>query len=110
MSMQFVAPAVRASCLAPMQLRTGREISRTHILNQIIAGIMWLSLDLPTDVSREELEALAHRLIALIRAGPRGSSIKTEFQILYVETFNRSTDASRIQCLIQRAESIVRRT
>ncbi len=91
-----------------MPLRKGREISRSLILEQVVAGILWMSLDLPADVSRGELEALAHRLIALIRADAPESEIGAEFLLLYVDKFSRSANSSLIRSLIRRAESIVR--
>ena len=41
---------------------------RYSILNEVIAGFLWMEMDLPRDASRDEIEELALRLISSIKA------------------------------------------
>src|SRR5580658_3288195 len=49
--------------------RKSRFNPRLEILDEVVAGFLWMQLDLPEDTSRSELESFAHRLVAHIRAG-----------------------------------------
>jgi hypothetical protein len=94
MTMHVTVPAARAVHAVPAPARKAKERPRALILNQVIAGILWMSLDLPEDVSRQELEEFAHCLVARINAGT-------------AEEFCLRTDAATLRGLIRRAANIV---
>jgi hypothetical protein len=107
MNMHVTVPNERAAHPVPAPPRRVKDSPRALILDQVVAGILWMSLDLPEDTSREELEALAHQLVARIRAGSAESAIETELTLLHSERFCRHADASIIRCLVRRAANIV---
>ena len=42
---------------------------RMELLDEVVAGLLWMQLDLPDDTTRDEMEKLAHRLVLRIQGG-----------------------------------------
>lgn len=108
MNLQAPLPNVRFAHRAPAPARNAKDISRFLILNQVVAGILWMSLDLPRNVSRQTIEALAHQLIARIRAGAAEPAIEAELTLLYSQHFYCRADIVAIHNVVRRAANIVR--
>jgi hypothetical protein len=51
---------------------------RSEILDEVVAGFLWMELAFSDDVSRGELEQIAHRLVGVICAGARQAAIASE--------------------------------
>jgi hypothetical protein len=58
--------------------RKTRFNPRLGILDEVVAGFLWMQLDLPEDTSRSELEGFAHRLVGRIQAGDGEAAIAGE--------------------------------
>ena len=88
--------------------RRARFNPRAGILDEVIAGLLWMSLDLPADVSRLELESFAHHLVIQIQAGAAESEIEQEIAALQSGQLCRPANPEMIQGLVLRAIGAVR--
>lgn len=96
---------------APQSLHGFRRIKfhpRQEILDEVVAGLLWMQLDLPRDVSRDEIEAFAHRLILRIRGGAAEASIAAEIAALQSGRFCGHANLPVIRDLARRAMAAVR--
>jgi hypothetical protein len=76
---------------------------RQEILDEVVAGLLWMQLDLPRDVSRDEMEGFAHRLVTRIRGGANESAIAAEIAGLQAGQFARPANLPVIRDLAQRS-------
>jgi len=81
---------------------------RQEILDEVVAGLLWMQLDLPRDVSREEIEDFAHRLVSRIRGGAPEASVAAEIAALQSGHFCRPANLPVIRALAQRSMQAVR--
>lgn len=81
---------------------------RADILDEVVAGLLWLSLDLPPDVSRPELEFFAHQLVTRIRFGAGASAIESEIAFLQSEQLGRPANRDTIRALATRVIGAVK--
>jgi hypothetical protein len=81
---------------------------RADILDEVVAGLLWLSLDLPPDVSRLELENFAHQLVARIRFGAGISAIECEIAFMQSEQLGRPANRDTIRALAIRVIGAVK--
>ena len=81
---------------------------RADILDEVVAGLLWMALDLPQDVSRPELEDIARQLVARIRFGAGKSAIEDEIVFLQSEQLGRPADRDAIQELAGRVIGAVK--
>jgi hypothetical protein len=77
------------------------------LLDQVVAGLLWMSLDLPEDVSRREMEMLAHQLVLRIRAGADETALERDVALLQLEQFSRPPNPAAIRDLVRRALNAV---
>jgi hypothetical protein len=75
---------------------------RADILDEVVAGLLWMTLDLPADVSRRELEALAHHLVARIKFGAGAAIVENEIAFVQSGQLGRPVDHDAIQELAGR--------
>jgi hypothetical protein len=83
--------------------RKSRFNPRLEILDEVVAGFLWMQLDLPEDTSRSELESFAHRLVAHIRAGGGEAAIAGEIAGLQFGQLCRPSNPFAIRQLARRA-------
>jgi hypothetical protein len=83
--------------------RKARFNPRLGILDEVVAGFLWMQLDLPEDTSRSELESFAHRLVAHIRAGGGEAAIAGEIAGLQFGQLCRPSNPFAIRQLARRA-------
>jgi hypothetical protein len=81
---------------------------RQEILDEVVAGLLWMQLDLPRDVGRDEIETFAHRLVTRIRGGANESAIIADIAGLQSHQFCRPADLPVIRDLAQRSMMAVR--
>lgn len=81
---------------------------RQEILDEVVAGLLWMQLDLPRDVSRDEMEGFAHRLVTRIRGGANESAIAADIAVLQSGQFGRHANLPLIRELAQRSMLAVR--
>lgn len=81
---------------------------RAEILDEVVAGLMWMALDLPQDVSRPELERFAHRLVSRIRIGASETAVEREIVCLQSDQLGRPANPATIHRLTGRVMSAVK--
>ena len=93
------------------QLSSLRRIKfhpRQDILDEVVAGLLWMQLDLPRDVCRDEIEGFARRLVARIRGGAPEASIAAEIAALQAGRFCGHANLPVIRDLARRSMLAVR--
>lgn len=80
----------------------------THVLQETIAGLIWLYLDLPADASRDEVEDYADELIACIREGAKADVLEQRIRHLHFQRFCISSNARAMHTLVERSVAILR--
>jgi hypothetical protein len=93
---------------APIHAHKTRFNPRAGILDEVVAGLLWMTLDLPRDVSRPELENFAHQLVARIKFGASEIAIETQIAFLQSNQLGRPVDPEAIHGLANRVISAVR--
>jgi hypothetical protein len=93
--------------LAAAPTRKRKFNPRADILDEVVAGLFWMTLDLPADTSREELEDFAHHLARRVRDGASALAIEAEIDFLQRRQFCRPLDATVIRTLAERTIAIV---
>lgn len=81
---------------------------RADILDEVVAGLLWITLDLPADVSRREIEAFAHHLVARIKFGAGEAMVEREIVVLQSDQLGRSVNHDAIHTLAGRIHSAVK--
>lgn len=81
---------------------------RAGILDEVVAGLLWMALDLPQDVSRPELESFAHQLVARIRFGASETMIESEIAFLQSDQLGRPANHDAIHGVAGRVMNAVR--
>jgi hypothetical protein len=98
---------MNAPQLSPHGFRRIKFHPRQEILDEVVAGLLWMQLDLPFDVSRDEIEDFAHRLVSRIRSGATEASIAAEIAALQSSRFCRPANLPMIRDLAQRSIQVV---
>ena len=73
------------------------------LMDQVVAGLLWMSLDLPDDVSRREIETLAHHLVLRIRTNVAPPALEQDIALVQLEQFSRPPNFSAIRDVVRRA-------
>ena len=81
---------------------------RASILDEVVAGLLWMSLDLPQDISRPELETFAHQLVTRIKFGASAIAVESEITFLQSDQLGRPANHDAIHGLAGRVISAVR--
>ncbi len=77
-------------------------------MDEVVAGLLWMALDLPQDVSRPELEGFAHRLVSCIRIGASEAAVEREITGLQSGQLGRPANPAAIHRLTGRVMDAVR--
>ena len=93
--------------LRPVQGCRTKFHPRLDILDEVIAGLLWMQLDLPEDTTRDEMEVLAHRLVSRIRGGATEAAIAVEIAGLQSGQLGRPANLPFIRDLAVRAIAVV---
>jgi hypothetical protein len=109
MNIRVTVQALRALRPAPpAHAHKTRFNPRADILDEVVAGLLWMTLDLPQDASRSELESFAHQLVARIRFGASETAIESEIVFLQSGQLGRAANHDAIHALAGRIMSTVR--
>jgi len=81
---------------------------RQQVLDEVVIGFFWIYLDLPSDITRVEIEALARRLIGRIRMGANEAAIAIALGIHQRSEYGRPVDADVMRKLAQRTVAAVK--
>lgn len=87
--------------------RKSRFNPRLEILDEVVAGFLWMQLDLPEDTSRSELESFAHRLVGRIQAGDGEAAIAGEITGLQIGQLCRPANPFVTRQIARRAIAAV---
>jgi hypothetical protein len=100
-----IAPMTALHALSP---RRTRFQPRQEILEEVVAGLLWMQLDLPRDVGRGEMQAMAHRLVTRIRTGATETMVAAEIADFQLRRFCRPANLPVIRDLTRRSVDAVR--
>ena len=81
----------------------GKFHPRQDILDEVVAGLIWMKLDLPGDASRQEIQSFAHGLVSRIGSGGDESAIVAEIAVMQSRQFGRPANLPMIRDLARRA-------
>jgi hypothetical protein len=81
---------------------------RQDILDEVVAGLLWMQLDLPDDITRDEMQAFAHRMVSRIQAGAGDATIAVDIAGLQSTQLGRPANLPIIRDLAARAIAVVR--
>ena len=93
---------------APIHAHKSKFNPRAGILDEVVAGLLWITLDLPQDVSRPELETFAHQLVTRIKLGASETVVEGEIAVLQCDQLGRPADHEAIHGLAGRVIGAVR--
>ncbi len=81
---------------------------RADILTEVVAGLLWMTLDLPQDVSRPELETVAHHLVSQIKFGAGETAVESQIAVLQSDQLGRPANLDVIHGLAGRIMNAVK--
>ena len=81
---------------------------RSDILKEVVAGFIWIELDLSKTVTRAELETVAHRLVQRINADASARMVEDELVFLQRDQFCRPVQMEVIRDLVRQTVSTVK--
>jgi hypothetical protein len=93
---------------APIHAHKARFNPRADILDEVVAGLLWMTLDLPQDISRPELETFAHQLVARIKFGACEIAVESEIAFLQSDQLGRPVNQEAVHGLAGRVMTAVR--
>jgi hypothetical protein len=102
MTMPSPVPALR-----PIHVCKTKFHPRLEILDEVVAGLLWMQLDLPGDTTRDEMESFARRLVSRIRRGAGEAAIAVEIAGLQSGQLGRPANLPFIRDLACRAIAVV---
>ncbi len=106
MTLRMTMPVPESA--APARDRRTRFHPRLDLLDEVVAGLLWLQMDVPGDVSRGEIEEIAHQLVTRIRANTGEDVIESELLVLQGLQFCRPANRALLQALARRLVRVVR--
>ena len=80
------------------------------VLCEAVASLLWMSLSLPDDISRDEIEASADDLIRAMVYGAGEAAIEQKLKWLQSEQFAMPVNSLAIKQLVRRVCDLIRRT
>jgi hypothetical protein len=99
-------PSTLEECSKALNPR--RELERSAIASEVIAGFLWMSLDLPDDVSLNEILTFATHLQVLARTGVAEHLLITQLNQLQREQFLLGASPERMKTLARRVLGFAR--
>ena len=100
--MTMPSPALR-----PVHACKAKFHPRLEILDEVVAGLLWMQLDLPDDTTRDEMESFARRLVSRIRMGAGEAAIAVDIAGLQSGQLGRPANLPFIRDLAGRAIAVV---
>ena len=105
--MSAAALACDHHCPEILRYRKRRYAPRRNLLCEVVAGFLWMALEIPKEFSKEDVEDIAIRLIAKIRAGSTASQIEQEMLALQRSRLHRFGNVQNIHLIAPRLLSVV---
>jgi|SRR5579859_6239353 len=94
--------------IAPDQPAKRQGRCRQEVLDEVVAGFLWIYLDLPADITRVEIEHLTRGLISRIRTGADEAAITLALITHQRCEYDRPADANVIRKLARRIVAAVK--
>jgi hypothetical protein len=88
--------------------RRTRYCPRYQIMVEIVAGWLWLSLHLPSDLQRQEVEDIAKRLIFRIQGGADPLAVTADLARIQNVQFQETVMLAPLRALAARLADFVR--
>jgi hypothetical protein len=89
---------------------SSRWITRqADVFAEVVAGLLWMHLSLPSDVSRDELESCAADLIRAVEFGGGESAVEQKLKQLQSDQLGQPVNGLAIKLLVRRVCEVVRR-
>jgi hypothetical protein len=106
MTLRMTMPVPESA--TPARDRRTRFHPRLDLLDEVVAGLLWLQLDVPGDVSRGEIEDVAHLLVTRIQDNAGEDAIESELVVLQSLQFCRPANRTLLRQLARRLMLAVR--
>ncbi len=107
MNIQVSRRTLEAGAAAHYPLRKKRFCSRVSLLDEIVAGFLWMHLDLPEDVTRDEIESFARHVIVRINFGADEAAVERELAMFQFNQFCRPVKRDIVRALARRSIAAV---
>lgn len=94
-----------SSLLAPLAadpLCRVRYNPRRELTDEALAGVLWMSLDVPQETTLEEVKEIAQQLAQLIRCGAGESLVEAQLAYWQREHFCLPANADKLRALARR--------
>jgi hypothetical protein len=101
--MAFLFPVINADRHSHRRYAPKRDI-----LLEVVAGFLWLYLDLPADLTREELNAVATRLVTNVLSNGEERALIAELARIQCKQFCGLANQENLEFLAKRTLSLVR--
>jgi len=82
---------------------------QVDVFAEVVAGLLWMHLSLPADVSRDELEVCATDLIRAMEFGGGESTVEQKLKYLQSNQLGQPVNGLAIKLLVRRVCEVVRR-
>jgi len=87
--------------------RPARPDRRQRVANEVMAGFLWMSLDLPDDANLDEIKELACDLAQRLGAGGNETVIAAHLEYVQRNQFCRPADPARLMIVAKRAVALL---
>ena len=85
-----------------------RYAPKRNVLLEVVAGFLWLYLDLPADLTREELDMAAEQLVSNVLANGEEMALVAELARIQCNQFCGVANQRNLEFLARRTLSLVR--
>ena len=106
--MNIAGPVFNLSRSPTRDREKRRYCPRRDLLCEIVAGLLWIALEIPEEFSRKDVEAVARSLIGKVKAGCGVERIEQEMLRLQRFQLCRIGEADRHRAVVQRLVAAIR--
>jgi hypothetical protein len=92
---------------APLLAQKRNYHRRNELMVEVIAGWLWMQLNLPNDITRVEMESYARKLVGQIRVGPRDLAVAGLIAALQADQLCRPARLPGLRELADRVKMVV---
>lgn len=103
MSFRGPPPTLIASIPTPAPPGRVRYNPRRDLTDEALAGLLWMSLDVPEDTTLDEMKSVAQQLGQLIRCGAGEALVESQLDYWQRLHFCRFVKADQLRALARRA-------
>ena|SRR5438067_1512461 len=106
--MNIAVPVLNVGKPRAWEKEKRRYRPRRDVLCEVVAGFLWIALEIPEEASREEVEGVASVLIENVKADCGEGRVEEE--VLRLQRFQlcRSGDPERVRAIVPQLMSAIR--